>query len=169
MDLALNNLQRLICHKTKLNHIYLIYMYKEDLALNNVQGLISHKTKPNQTKPNPTQLNPTKPNQMYHYFPDITKFSVIIFQTVSFFFFISNWHVIIQTINWRSPQTTCQTRSLLTSYVSYLLKASRSWYHLLPFTTLFVWHGAISKHLKYLWRSFLLKNQKFQINSFLCV
>ena len=31
-DLALNNLQWLICHKTQLNHIYLKYMYKEDLA-----------------------------------------------------------------------------------------------------------------------------------------
>ncbi len=52
-DLALNNLQWLICHKTKpnqtkANHIYLIYMYKEDLALNNLQWLICHKTK--QTK-----------------------------------------------------------------------------------------------------------------------
>ena len=39
-DLALNNQQLLICHKTKSNqiksnHIYLIYMYKKDLALNN--------------------------------------------------------------------------------------------------------------------------------------
>ena len=52
-DLALNNLQWLICYKnpTKLNHIYSIYMYKEDLALNNLQWLICHKTKPNQTKP----------------------------------------------------------------------------------------------------------------------
>ena len=32
------------------NHIYLIYVYKEDLALNNLQGLICHKTKPNQKK-----------------------------------------------------------------------------------------------------------------------
>ena len=47
-DLALNNLQWLICHKTKPNHIYSIYMYKEDLALNNLQWLICHKTKPNQ-------------------------------------------------------------------------------------------------------------------------
>ena len=31
------------------NHIYLIYMYKEDLALNNLQWLICHKTRPNQT------------------------------------------------------------------------------------------------------------------------
>ena len=43
-DLALNNLQGLICHKTQPNkNIYLIYMYKEDLALNNLQGLIYHK------------------------------------------------------------------------------------------------------------------------------
>ena len=34
---------------TKPNHIYLIYMYKEDLALNNLQGLICHKTQPNQS------------------------------------------------------------------------------------------------------------------------
>ena len=30
--------------------IYLINMYKKDLALNNLQWLICHKTKPNQTK-----------------------------------------------------------------------------------------------------------------------
>ena len=30
--------------------IYLIYMYNEDLALNNLQGMICHKAKPNQTK-----------------------------------------------------------------------------------------------------------------------
>ena len=51
-DLALNNLQCLICHKNqnKPNHIYLIYMYKGDLALNNLQWLICHKTQPNQIK-----------------------------------------------------------------------------------------------------------------------
>ena len=48
-ELALNNLQGLICHKTKPNPIYLIYMYKEDLALHNLQCLICHKTHPNQT------------------------------------------------------------------------------------------------------------------------
>ena len=49
-DLALNNLHRLICHKSqpKPNHIYLIYMYKEDLALNNLHRLICHKSQPNQ-------------------------------------------------------------------------------------------------------------------------
>ena len=49
-DLALNNLQWLICHKTQPNQIkyILIYMYKEDLALNNLQWLICHKTQPNQ-------------------------------------------------------------------------------------------------------------------------
>ena len=30
------------------NPIYLIYMYKEDLALNNLQWLICHKIQPNQ-------------------------------------------------------------------------------------------------------------------------
>ena len=30
--------------------IYLMYMYKKDLALNNLQRLIHHKTKLNQTK-----------------------------------------------------------------------------------------------------------------------
>ena len=34
----------------KPNHIYLIYMYKEDLALNNLQWLICHKTKQNHLK-----------------------------------------------------------------------------------------------------------------------
>ena len=54
-DLALNNLQGLICNKTQLkpNHIYSIYMYKEDLALNNLQWLICHKTQP---KPTPIYL-----------------------------------------------------------------------------------------------------------------
>ena len=49
-DLALNDLQWLICQKTKPNqtksyisYIY-IYIYKEDLALNNLQWLICHKT-----------------------------------------------------------------------------------------------------------------------------
>ena len=44
-DLALNNLQLLMCHKpnqTKYKE------HKEDLALNNPQRLIGHKTKPNQ-------------------------------------------------------------------------------------------------------------------------
>ena len=36
-DLALNNLQWLICHKTQSNQIiYLIYMHKDDLVLNNL-------------------------------------------------------------------------------------------------------------------------------------
>ena len=51
-DLAFNNVQGLICHKTQpnhTNHIYLIYMYKKDLALNNLEGLICHKTQRNQT------------------------------------------------------------------------------------------------------------------------
>ena len=47
-DLALNNLQWLICHKNQptqyIIYIY-IYIYKEDLAFNNLQWL-----KPNQTK-----------------------------------------------------------------------------------------------------------------------
>ena len=50
-DLALNNLQWLICHEIKPNqiiYIYLIYIYKEDLALNNLQWL-------NAMKPNPTK------------------------------------------------------------------------------------------------------------------
>ena len=47
-DLALNNLQWLICHKNQPNQIiYLIYMYKDDLALNNLQWLICHKNQPN--------------------------------------------------------------------------------------------------------------------------
>ena len=33
------------------NHIYLIYMYKQDLVLNDLQLLRCHKTQPNQTKP----------------------------------------------------------------------------------------------------------------------
>ena len=54
-DLALNDLQWLICHKTKLNktksyvfNVY-IYIYRKDLALNDLQWLICHRTKLNQT------------------------------------------------------------------------------------------------------------------------
>ena len=46
-DMALNNLQWLICHKTQLHQIIdiiHIYMYEKDLALNNLQWLICHKT-----------------------------------------------------------------------------------------------------------------------------
>ena len=37
-----------VINKMCLEIIYLIYMYNPDLALNNLQGLICHKTKPNQ-------------------------------------------------------------------------------------------------------------------------
>ena len=52
-DLALNNLQLFIWHKTKPNqtkpnHLYLIYMFEVDLALNNLLYLICHKNKLNQ-------------------------------------------------------------------------------------------------------------------------
>ena len=48
-DLALNNLQRLIRHKTQptnqtKSYIFNIHMYKDDLALNNQQRLIRYKT-----------------------------------------------------------------------------------------------------------------------------
>ena len=44
------------------NPIYLIYMYKEDLALNNLQWLIYHKTNPNQIiNERAKQLNKTTP------------------------------------------------------------------------------------------------------------
>ena len=33
---------------TKPNHIYLMYMFKEDLALSNQQWLICHNVQPNQ-------------------------------------------------------------------------------------------------------------------------
>ena len=32
------------------NHIYLIYMYKQDLVYNNLQGLICHKIQPTNKK-----------------------------------------------------------------------------------------------------------------------
>ena len=37
-----------IVYKMSLEIIYLIYVYKKDLALNNIQWLICHKTKHNQ-------------------------------------------------------------------------------------------------------------------------
>ena len=48
MDLALNNLQRLVYHKT--TTIELFICIKMDLALNNLQSLICHSTKSNETK-----------------------------------------------------------------------------------------------------------------------
>ena len=49
MDLALSNLQMLICHKAQLNQIIYIqyiyiYMYRKDLEFRNLQMLICHKT-----------------------------------------------------------------------------------------------------------------------------
>ena len=40
-----------VINKMCLQIIYLVYMYKQNLALNNLQGLIYHKTQPKQTKP----------------------------------------------------------------------------------------------------------------------
>ena len=37
-----------VINKMCLEIIYLIYMYEKDLALNNLQWLICHKTQPNQ-------------------------------------------------------------------------------------------------------------------------
>ena len=39
------------------NHVYLIYMYKQDLALNNLPGLICHKRKTNQPTNQPYILH----------------------------------------------------------------------------------------------------------------
>ena len=44
---SFKNVINKMCFK---NHIYFIDMYKQVLALNNLQWLICHKTKPNQTK-----------------------------------------------------------------------------------------------------------------------
>ena len=63
-DLALNNLQVLICHKTQPNQTksYIFNIYEEDLALNNLKWLICHKIQPNQciskllTHPNVSKL-----------------------------------------------------------------------------------------------------------------
>ena len=43
-----NCMQKNVINKLFTNPIYLIYIYKEDLALNNPQWLICHKTQPNQ-------------------------------------------------------------------------------------------------------------------------
>ena len=40
---------KIVINKIKKNDIFLILMYKQDLALNNHQGLICHKSKPHQT------------------------------------------------------------------------------------------------------------------------
>ena len=40
-----------VIYKMCLQIMYLIYTYKEDLALNNLQWLMCHKTKSNQTQP----------------------------------------------------------------------------------------------------------------------
>ena len=46
-----------MCHKIKPNHIYLIYMYKPDLSSNNLQPLMCHKTKPIKTADKKTVKN----------------------------------------------------------------------------------------------------------------
>ena len=48
-DLALNNLQWLICHKPDPIKSYILKdIHKEDLALNNLQWLTCHESQPNQ-------------------------------------------------------------------------------------------------------------------------
>ena len=47
--MSLDSLKNVI-YKMCLEVIYLICMYKKDLALNNLQWLIYHKTKPNKNK-----------------------------------------------------------------------------------------------------------------------
>ena len=42
------NVKMLSTNSVFTNYIYLIYMYKQNLALNNLQWLICHKTQPNQ-------------------------------------------------------------------------------------------------------------------------
>ena len=50
MDLALNNLQRLICHKTQQTKPRTDYLHKKWIwRINNLQRMICHKTQ--QTKP----------------------------------------------------------------------------------------------------------------------
>ena len=41
-------MKNLVRKETAHGHIYNIYMYKQDLALNNLQGLVCHKTQTNQ-------------------------------------------------------------------------------------------------------------------------
>ena len=41
-----------VIQKMFTNDVYLIYMYKQDMALNNLQWLICHKTGPTQAKKN---------------------------------------------------------------------------------------------------------------------
>ena len=41
---------------TKSNHVYLIYMYKENLTLNNLNWFFAMKTNPTQPKPSRFQL-----------------------------------------------------------------------------------------------------------------
>ena len=45
-DLAINNQQWLICHKTQ--HKQIVYIYTDELALNKPRRLMRHKTKPTQ-------------------------------------------------------------------------------------------------------------------------
>ena len=56
---------------TQPNHIYLIYLYKEDLVLNNLQLLICHETQPNQILYFNIYVNPTQPNHIYLYIEDL--------------------------------------------------------------------------------------------------
>ena len=46
--MSTNSFKNNVNYKLFVYKSYLIYMYKEDLALNNLQGLICHKTNQNQ-------------------------------------------------------------------------------------------------------------------------
>ena len=90
------------------------------------------------------------------------KSSVIIFQIL--FFFMSSLLVVIQTVNWWSPHTTCLNINISTD--CWRLPTPGVAFHflaflfgpLVPLKNMCVGHGVISmhllKHFKCLWRSF---------------
>ena len=57
VDMPLNNQTKPNQNLNWIVWNWTVYMYKIDLALNNLQWLICHKTEPNQTKPNQTIPN----------------------------------------------------------------------------------------------------------------
>ena len=105
----------------------------------------------------------------FHYFCNVPKLLVIIFETLSFF--MSSWLTVIQIVNWRSLHTTCLNCFMLTSVL--LFKASHSWSHLSPpynplwtsCTTLKHLCIHLQKHFKHL--SFPHYDKKIQVYLFL--
>ena len=84
-------------------YIYMIYMYTVDLALNNLQWLICHKTQPNPTKPNFESVNCCIKTILSTYKSSFSFFSCHIISMYNHQFLLSSWRRILSIFYYFTP------------------------------------------------------------------